>query len=91
MLTIAYLGPEKTNTHFAALKAVRGSTHAVVGAYHSHPRTPAVPSETDLAEAAYADYLHLIVSLAEPADGGAVRAFRIDRGNFGAVELVPVE
>src|SRR5438105_1085350 len=35
----------------------------VVGFYHSHPRSPARPSETDRAEASYSDYLYLIVSL----------------------------
>src|SRR2546428_1991157 len=36
----------------------------VVGFYHSHPHSPAEPSDTDRAEASYADHLYLIVSLA---------------------------
>ena len=37
---------------------------AVVGFYHSHPESAAEPSATDIAEAAYPDSLHAIVSLA---------------------------
>jgi [CysO sulfur-carrier protein]-S-L-cysteine hydrolase len=61
--------------HFAALKRTRAEGREIVGAYHSHPRSPAVPSATDLAEAHYEEFLYVIVSLAgaEPE----VRAFRL--------------
>src|SRR5580765_3195540 len=50
----------------------------VVGFYHSHPKSPAIPSETDRAEASYPDHLYLIVSLAgDPPD---VALFRLDDG-----------
>jgi len=45
-----------------------------VGVYHSHPRSPAEPSQTDINLAEYPDYLYLIVSLAAEPD---VRAWRI--------------
>lgn len=35
----------------------------VVGTYHSHPRSPAEPSQTDINLAEYEDYLYVIVSL----------------------------
>ena len=58
----------------------------VVGFYHSHPRSPAEPSETDVAEATYPDHFYLIVSLAaEPVD---VRLFRLAGGIFHPVEYV---
>ncbi len=45
-----------------------------VGIYHSHPRSAAEPSQTDINLADYPDYLYLIVSLeGEPH----VRAWRI--------------
>jgi proteasome lid subunit RPN8/RPN11 len=45
-----------------------------VGVYHSHPRSPAEPSETDVNLAHYPDWTYVIVSLrAEPA----IRAWRI--------------
>jgi proteasome lid subunit RPN8/RPN11 len=61
--------------HFAAIRKARGMGLAVIGAYHSHPRSPAVPSETDVREANDAGFVHVIVSLATvPAE---VRAYRI--------------
>jgi proteasome lid subunit RPN8/RPN11 len=54
--------------HIAANRRLRGTGRRVVGAYHSHPRTPATPSSTDLAEALYPEFVWLIVSLA----GGAL-------------------
>ena len=45
-----------------------------VGVYHSHPRSPAEPSQTDINLAEYPEYLYLIVSLAAEPE---VRAWRI--------------
>ena len=72
--------------HFAAIRKARASGRAVVGAYHSHPRSPAVPSPTDIREANDPDPLQVIVSLAEP-DRPVVRADRIGDGGFVAVTL----
>ncbi|MFL5826766.1 MAG: Mov34/MPN/PAD-1 family protein [Thermoleophilaceae bacterium] len=48
-----------------------------VGIYHSHPRSPAEPSQTDINLATYPHWTYLIVSLAgEPH----VRAWRIADG-----------
>ena len=50
----------------------------IVGVYHSHPRGRAYPSETDIAEALYPEWAHVIVGL---AGGRAVTgAFAIARG-----------
>lgn len=35
----------------------------ILGVYHSHPRGPAVPSSTDVAEAHYPEWLYVIVGL----------------------------
>ena len=72
--------------HFAAIRKARASNRAVVGAYHSHPASAAVPSETDVREANDPAFVHVIVSLA----GGEadVRAYLI--GN-GTVEPLPLE
>jgi proteasome lid subunit RPN8/RPN11 len=72
--------------HFDAIRESRRRGLDVVGFYHSHPRTPAVPSEADLLEATYEDYLYLIVSLA--SDPAEIRLFRLERGAF--VALSPV-
>ena len=60
----------------------------VIGFYHSHPRSPALPSETDRAEATYPNHLYFIVSLA--ADEPDVRLFRCAEGNFLPVPFVTV-
>lgn len=72
--------------HFAAIRRARSQGRAVVGAYHSHPRSPAVPSVTDLDEAHDPAFLHVIVSLAQPG-GPDVRAYRLQAGRYGAVPL----
>ena len=51
---------------------------SIVGVYHSHPAGGEIPSPTDIAEAMYPDWVHLIVGLAGRRP--SVRAFRIARG-----------
>ena len=74
--------------HIDGRRQARTRGLAVVGFYHSHPVSPAEPSTTDVAEAGYADHLHLIVSLSGNAPGIAV--FRLESGNFRAVPFVTV-
>ena len=50
--------------HIDARREARALGLDVVGFYHSHPHSAAVPSPTDLAEASYPDHLYLIVGLA---------------------------
>lgn len=66
--------------HIRARRAARTRGLEVIGFYHSHPRTPALPSASDLAEAWYPDHLYLIVSLrAEPPE---VRLYRLGTDGF---------
>ena len=61
---------------------------AVVGAYHSHPRSLPLPSPTDLADA-FGHFWFLIagpVSGDEPLD---VRAYQLADGNLREARLVP--
>jgi proteasome lid subunit RPN8/RPN11 len=55
--------------------------------YHSHPRTPAYPSQTDIALAFFPDATYVIVSLAR-RNQPTTRAFRIVDGT---VTEEPVE
>lgn len=72
--------------HFAAVRAARTDGLEVVGAYHSHPSSAAVPSATDLAEAnSGADFLYVIVSLVSDD----VRAYRIDAGVWKPLAFSP--
>lgn len=73
--------------HIKARRGGRQRGLEVIGFYHSHPDSPAVPSKTDLAEATYPDHWYLIVSLmAAPAD---IRAYRLQDGVFRSADLVP--
>ena len=56
-----------------------------VGIYHSHPRSPAEPSQTDINLANYPHWSYLIVSL---QDEPVVRAWRIADGR---VSEEPIE
>jgi len=47
----------------AAMAAMRAQDEQLFAIYHSHPTTPALPSPTDLEQAAYPDALYLIISL----------------------------
>ena len=48
--------------HFAVVRAARRDGFDVIGAYHSHPRSAAVPSVTDTAEA-FPGFVFLIAGL----------------------------
>ncbi|WP_436346000.1 desampylase [Natronorubrum sp. FCH18a] len=52
----------------------------IVGFYHSHPRGPPRPSETDAAQATWPDRSYLIVSL-EPLEIGSWRWRECDTGD----------
>jgi [CysO sulfur-carrier protein]-S-L-cysteine hydrolase len=69
--------------HIATNRRLRGTDRTVVGAYHSHPRSPAVPSPRDLEEAHYPEFVWLIVSLV--SDPPEFRGYRIRDGR--AVEI----
>ncbi len=75
------IAPERL---FAVWRAARARRDEVVGSYHSHPRSPAVPSERDRREG-WPGASHLIVSL---ADGSpvAVRSWRLAPDGTGFVE-----
>jgi [CysO sulfur-carrier protein]-S-L-cysteine hydrolase len=66
--------------------ALESAGEDLISVFHSHTRTPAVPSRTDLREARY-DVVHLIATLADPAADavGALRAWRVRDGS--AVEV----
>ena len=68
------------------------SGHTVVGVFHSHPTTPAVPSAEDLATHWRSVPSHWIVSFADPARP-EVAAYRYEPENAGrgcAVRYEPI-
>jgi proteasome lid subunit RPN8/RPN11 len=78
--------------HFGAIRAARARGLTVVGAYHSHPVSAARPSDIDLAEAPYPEYVYVILSLAvdtdAPVAAGALRAFRLSPEGVRELRLV---
>ena len=73
--------------HIALRRILRELTPAVgiIGVYHSHPRGRARPSATDVAEALYPEWVHLIVGLAGPRATASV--FAIARGGVRRLRL----
>lgn len=71
---------------FAAVRTIREKGLQLVAVFHSHPATPARPSEEDIRLAYDPNLSYVIVSLA--GDEPDIRSFRI-RGD--SVEKEPVE
>ena len=46
-----------------AMRQMRDNNEELMAIYHSHPSSPAQPSQIDIKQAAYPDALYLIVSL----------------------------
>ena len=60
----------------------------LVGIFHSHTHTPAVPSPTDHRSALYPDAFYVLASLSEPdTSAAALRAWRISDGTSREVPL----
>jgi proteasome lid subunit RPN8/RPN11 len=59
-----------------------------VAIYHSHPRSAAEPSQTDINLAQYPHWLQVIVTLAGRDDGPEVRAWRIEDGRVEEEDVV---
>ena len=71
---------------FAAIKAMRSASQRMLAIYHSHPASPARPSEEDIRLALTPGVIYVIVSLADAA-GPVVKGFLIEDG---AVTQTPV-
>ena len=69
---------------WAARRRARDEGLEVLGFYHSHPRTPPVPSSYDVERAYYPDVVYAIAAL---APGFEVRAYRIANGLVSEVGL----
>ena len=64
---------------FAVIKRVRAEGLEILGVYHSHPETPARPSQEDIRLAYDPTISYVIASLAE--NQYTIKSFRIADGN----------
>ena len=64
---------------FAVVKDLRAKGLVMLAIYHSHPETPARPSEEDIRLALTPDVSYLIISLADAA-APIVKSFKISSG-----------
>jgi len=68
-----------------AMRAMREKGEILLGIFHSHPASPAHPSPTDLARAAYPDTIYVI---AAPGQAGMVmNAFFYDGDAFTGIDI----
>jgi desampylase len=74
--------------HIDARREGRARGLEILGFYHSHPAGAAVPSATDVAEAAYPGSVYAIIGLR--GDLPEVRVFEFTNGNFHERPLVTV-
>jgi len=72
---------------FTVVKDLRAKGLSMLSVYHSHPETPARPSEEDIKLALTPDVSYIIVSLADSAVP-VVKSFKISNGS---VENEPLE
>jgi proteasome lid subunit RPN8/RPN11 len=70
---------------FQVLRLSRVDGLNILANYHSHPATPARPSEEDIRLAYDPDILYLIISLSGTLP--VVKAFRIQHGQSQEVEI----
>jgi [CysO sulfur-carrier protein]-S-L-cysteine hydrolase len=84
-LTNYFASPEDM---FKAMRRMREAGHEMLGIYHSHPRSKAYPSPTDVKMAFYPEAIYFIISL-EPRL--QLRAFRITNSQIEEVSFAVVE
>ena len=70
---------------FAAMRRIREAGQTLLGVYHSHPRTQAYPSASDVEMAFYPEAFYFIISLEPKVE---LRACRIEDSRIEDVEVV---
>jgi proteasome lid subunit RPN8/RPN11 len=72
---------------FRLMREIEAAGEELAGIYHSHTKSAAYPSQTDVNLAGWPDAVYLIVSLAG-ADGPDLKGFWIRDGEIAEAELV---
>ncbi len=71
---------------FKILKETRKDNNEILAVYHTHPETPARPSQEDIKLAFDSSIIYVIASIANNDD--VIKGFRIDNGNVTTEEIV---
>lgn len=70
---------------FQVMREARKAGHSILAVYHSHPSTPARPSEEDIRLAWDPNISYVIISMA--AQFPEVKSFRINKGKVEREEI----
>lgn len=77
-----YMNPPEVLSTFREMEI---NQETLMGIYHSHPKTEAIPSASDIAQWQFPDSIALIISAKQPQP--KLAAWRID---YGSVSRVPI-
>ena len=69
------------------MKAIEAAGEELLAIYHSHTKSAAYPSQTDVNHAGWPDQVYLIVSLADP-DAPDVKGFWLRDVRIADAEIV---
>jgi proteasome lid subunit RPN8/RPN11 len=72
---------------FAVLREARAQGLRIIANYHSHPESPARPSQEDIRLAFDPDIIYIILSLQEK-ENPVIKAFSIKAGQAEAIEII---
>jgi proteasome lid subunit RPN8/RPN11 len=75
---------------FAVIKDLRTKGLSMLAIYHSHPETPARPSEEDIRLALTPDVSYIIISLADVDQPDIIKSFKISKGSVVTEEIAIV-
>jgi proteasome lid subunit RPN8/RPN11 len=75
---------------FATVKDIRSAGLEMLAIYHSHPETPARPSEEDIKLALTPNVIYVIISL-QNTNGSSVKGFHISGNNITEVPIKILE
>ncbi len=75
---------------FICMKEIRAAGQKLVGIFHSHPQSPAVPSQEDVRRAVYDEPAYLIIGM-HAGKVAEIKAFSIRDGRVEAVAVTIID
>ena len=71
---------------FQVMKEIRNTGTEMLAIYHSHPHSPAVPSQKDVTLASYPDAAYIIIGLSD-MDRPEIKAYLISEGHISEIAI----